>query len=276
LYALRQNLRKKVSKGIAGVNLTAAIETGLKVSEKGLKQNEVRKAATRKQQPSQKSLSSVLNPATSSQRPVLSSRPDATMPSTSMVQDEFFPGANESTIDWPEQTTSMPFVNQSAWSMPTLNSPFPPVASQQTQTRGPPWPHYQQVQYTLYGQSASQSATLNSHPLQTTPNFTDPSFLHSTVPGFQSEQSSLQLTGSVHSTFQPPSTASQQVPQPLSGVPWHSGMSPYPYTLCARPKAVRKCYGCGEDFAQKYRTEPNNIIVKHVDRRLKGRNNQTS
>ena len=27
---------------------------------------------------------------------------------------------------------------------------------------------------------------------------------------------------------------------------------------------------------QKYRTEPNNIIVKHVDRRLKGRDNQTS
>ena len=88
------------------------------------------------------------------------------MPSTSMVQDEFFPGANESAIDWPKQTTLVPFLNQSAWSMPTLNYPFPPVASQQTQTRGSPWPHYQQVQYTLYGQSASQSATLNSHPLQ--------------------------------------------------------------------------------------------------------------
>ena len=35
LYALRQKLSKKVSKGIAGKNLTAAIETGLKVSEKG-------------------------------------------------------------------------------------------------------------------------------------------------------------------------------------------------------------------------------------------------
>lgn len=53
-------------------------------------------------------------------------------------------------------------------------------------------------------------------------------------------------------------------------------MSPYPYTLCALPKAVRKCYGCGEDFAQKNRTEPNDIIVLHVDRRLKGRDNQTS
>lgn len=40
LCALRQKLTKKVSKGIAGVNLTAAIETGLRASEKGLKQDE--------------------------------------------------------------------------------------------------------------------------------------------------------------------------------------------------------------------------------------------
>ena len=51
-------------------------------------------------------------------------------------------------------------------------------------------------------------------------------------------------TSNAHSTFQPPSTASQQVQQPLRGVLWHSGMSPYSYTLCAFHKAVRKCYGC--------------------------------
>lgn len=91
LYALRRMLNKKVSKGIAGVNLIAAIETGLTVSERvRLEQNDVRKAARQKQQPSQKSLLSVLTSATPSQRPVLPSRPDATMPSTSMVRAEFF------------------------------------------------------------------------------------------------------------------------------------------------------------------------------------------
>jgi len=91
-------LNKKVSKGIAGVNLIAAIETGLTVSERvRLEQNDVRKAARRKQQPSQKSLLSVLTSATPSQRPVLPSRPGATMPSTSMVRTEFFPGSNENT-----------------------------------------------------------------------------------------------------------------------------------------------------------------------------------
>ena len=34
------------------------------------------------------------------------------------------------------------------------------------------------------------------------------------------------------------------------------------------PNNVRKCYGCGNDFAEKYRKPPFNLIVKHVDRRI--------
>ena len=75
LYALRQKLSKKISKSIAGVNLTAAIETGLRVSEKGLEQNEVRNATRRKQK--SKVFVKCTYPATPSQRPVLPSRPDA-------------------------------------------------------------------------------------------------------------------------------------------------------------------------------------------------------
>lgn len=65
-------------------------------------------------------------------------------------------------------------------------------------------------------------------------------------------------TSNAHSTFQPPFTASQQVQQHLSGVPWHSGMSPYPYTPCALHKPVRRCYGYGED---KIQNRANNISV---------------
>ena len=171
LYTLRQKLSKKVSKGNAGVNLTAAIKTGLRVSEKGTKQNEVGKAARRKQQPSQKSLSSVLTPA------IPASPRDPTMPSTSMVQDEFFPGARDSTIDWPEQTTSVPFVVQSAWSMPTLNYPF----SQQIQTRGSPWPHYQQVQHSmgsqLHNQQLSTAILYRRHQISLTRHLYTQQFL---------------------------------------------------------------------------------------------------
>lgn len=49
---------------------------------------------------------------------------------------------------------------------------------------------------------------------------------------------------------------------------WHSGMSPFPYEVVLLPNNVRKCYGCGNDFADKYRKPPFNLIVKHMDRRV--------
>lgn len=52
------------------------------------------------------------------------------------------------------------------------------------------------------------------------------------------------------------------------GNEWHSGKSPHPYEIVLLPSIVKKCYGCGSNFAEKYRSEPYNIIVKHVDRRV--------
>lgn len=49
---------------------------------------------------------------------------------------------------------------------------------------------------------------------------------------------------------------------------WHSGLSPYHYELIILPTNVRRCYGCNCEFVDKYRQEPYNIIVKHVDRRI--------
>lgn len=55
--------------------------------------------------------------------------------------------------------------------------------------------------------------------------------------------------------------------QPAAGT-WHSGMSPHPYHLVALRTNVKKCYGCGALFAEKFRQPPYNIVVKHVDRRV--------
>ena len=30
---------------------------------------------------------------------------------------------------------------------------------------------------------------------------------------------------------------------------------------------MKKCYGCGDNFAETFRQPPHNIVVKHVDRR---------
>ena len=52
---------------------------------------------------------------------------------------------------------------------------------------------------------------------------------------------------------------------------WHSGMSPYPYQLILYPTGVSRCYGCNQDFADKYKVPPNNVIVRHNDRRIRGK-----
>ena len=64
----------------------------------------------------------------------------------------------------------------------------------------------------------------------------------------------------------PSTTSNQQTTQ--SNEQWHSGMSPFPYEVVLLPNNVRKCYGCGNDFAEKYRKPPFNLIVKHVDGRI--------
>ena len=86
------------------------------------------------------------------------------------------------------------------------------------------------------------------------------------------------------STFKthPPNVSSQAAPPLLSSVQpsaapgtGQSGLPPLRYYLVALPKNVRKCYGCREVFAEKYRQPPYNIVVKHLDRRVVGKDNDT-
>ena len=80
------------------------------------------------------------------------------------------------------------------------------------------------------------------------------------------------------STNPPPSTFQTHPPilliQPAAGT-WHSGMSPHPYHLVALRTNVKKCYGCGALFVKKFRQPPYNIVVKHVDRRVVGKDSNT-
>ena len=74
-----------------------------------------------------------------------------------------------------------------------------------------------------------------------------------------------------------PGAAPQTLPlNPLSrskstmAFQWHSGLSPHRYELKLLPSNVQKCYGCGRHFVDKYRKAPHNVIIKHVDRRVRG------
>ena len=63
----------------------------------------------------------------------------------------------------------------------------------------------------------------------------------------------------------------QQAPAPS----WNAGMSPNAYEVVVTPAKVQKWYGCGNDFSPMYKTPPTNIVIKHVDRRVTRRNEQT-
>ena len=58
------------------------------------------------------------------------------------------------------------------------------------------------------------------------------------------------------------SSASLLAPQQA----WYSGWSPYQYEVCLLPNSAKKCYGCNQDFADKYRQEPHNVVIRHTDR----------
>lgn len=56
---------------------------------------------------------------------------------------------------------------------------------------------------------------------------------------------------------------------------WHSGMSPQKYEVVVLKPSVKTCYGCGSPFIDKYRSFPYNLVVKHIDRRVTGKNDHT-
>ena len=56
---------------------------------------------------------------------------------------------------------------------------------------------------------------------------------------------------------------------------WHSGMSPHKYEVVTLTPSAKCCYGCGNSFSDKYRSPPYNLVVKHVDRRVTGKNDFT-
>ena len=53
-------------------------------------------------------------------------------------------------------------------------------------------------------------------------------------------------------------------------------MPPHDFEVIPLPTNVCKCYGCGNDFVDKYRNHPHNIIVKHVDRRVMQKDHLTA
>ena len=254
LLALRQKLPRAKSKGRGDVNLTAAVEANLRCSERGMKENEVRKAARKKRQRTKDSVSSGF--------------------STSLGE---YPLSNQSTWQWAAPVNTQPSQR------PQHSATGFTTSSETSTTSERQWKQYLQP----------TAADLTSAPdISTAASREWEQYLQPAAAGLTTASDTSRAASREWEQYLQPAAAglaavpdtsraaSRQWQEELSasvgGTQWHSGMSPHPYTLCMLPNAVQKCYGCGADFAPKYRHAPNNIIVKHVDRRFKGRDSHTS
>lgn len=52
---------------------------------------------------------------------------------------------------------------------------------------------------------------------------------------------------------------------------WQPWMSPYAYEVVLLPTIVKRSYGCGSNFVERYRSLPHSLVVKHMDRRIAGK-----
>ena len=78
-----------------------------------------------------------------------------------------------------------------------------------------------------------------------------------------------QLTGPTFVT--PHAAVSTANSCPTVATQWQPWMSPHAYEFVILPNIVQKCYGCGSNFVDKYRYSPHNLAIKHIDRRIAGK-----
>lgn len=153
----------------------------------------------------------------------------------------------------------------------TSQPPPPPVNFQFPQAQmGPPVSHSTQVSTGFTPPIANHSSTSNFAQVSNA--------MRPPVPAYFTPQVN---AASPFSSAPHPPTGNSHVPAyfphvSASPVQWHSGMSPHPYELVTLPSRAKVCYGCGHQFTAEHRLPPNNLVFKHVDRRVIKRDERTS
>ena len=199
--------KKKIMQGTP--SLTDGINATRKISEKGMKLNEIRKAA------------------------IKNKKRNSTPPPRAQTQKQMQPNACEEQRD-PVTCSTKQQTNDTQRSQQQTSS------VQQQPQYAIPQMHSQDQYSTFY--ASQQHIFPQSQPAYMT----------------QSQQQLLNQQQSFNHS------------QPV----WNSGMSPHAYQLIKKPLKVTKCYGCGQEFAAKYNHAPNNLIIKHIDKRITGKDTQ--
>ena len=245
--------RKKIMLG--KVSLTDAINTTRKISEKGMKNNEVQKAA--KKERKKKTTVSIKEGSTTCAVSISPQQVDfeASRQRSMINSQQYFPQYQPS-ISWSNGPlpTSQHQIMQNPLSTTCAVSISP-----------------QQVGF----EASRQRSMINSQ--QYFPQY-QPSISWSNAPLPTSQHQVMQ--NSAQSSLMPSQQSLSNAflrPTPnltANTQQWHSGMSPHKYSVVEKPSDVSKCYGCGAIFADKYNHYPNNLIVKHLDRRIRGKNQE--
>lgn len=236
LCELRKKLGKRKKRGKA-VNITAAVQSDLSASLKGHKKNEVQKISRRKSNSFQQE----------SIAEDLVQRRSATTHTSFPLKP-----ANKHIAQQPSPNYSVPDSNHSTQCVPTwprlpmFQSPYQSVITSPHSTLARDTPQYQYA-------STPSSTIPHGQPFSYTAN---PYINANPVNQFSDTSMSVQQQTSARRN--------------MSDV-WNSSMSPYRYELVLIPNSVTKCYGCHQDFTPAYRSPPNNVIVRHMDRRITGR-----
>ena len=237
---VKKNWIESSKRGKTVPNLTAGIETGLPLTKRGMKKNEVPKAARRKRTEKQKK--DDLFTRSSEQSTTVQSRQSLSKPGTSQPCLSFSGYLN---LDNYNSTTS---------------GYLPSSGSSQAS--------FQNSLYTSYP-SSSFTQSLVFHPSHHIGSL-QPALTSSFGEQSNSMESS---TAFSHHSYPYRPLGAPAYHSVISGTKtfWNTSMSPHLYELVIFPNDVKKYYGCGQEFAAKYKTPPHNIIVSHRDKRIRGK-----
>ncbi len=274
IEGLRKKLQRK--RGKKGVNLTAAYNSRRKPSEQGLKANEISKVQRRKRVTVLESWKPTETTGTASAQVTTSSTLGAghimNHPTTPCHGHHF-----ELQVQSQQLSQQQPSQYQQQ---------IQELSQQQLQSQS-----QQQIQELSQQQLQSQSQQQIHQLAQQQPQSQHQQQVHQLSqqqPQSQYQQQIQQLSQQQPSQYQQPiqqlSHYQQQRQQPLQlqartqlqqprrheSLQWHSGMSPYRYEVCIMQNNIQKCYGCNQLFEERHRCPPQNVIIRHFDRRIRG------
>ena len=221
------------------VNLAAAYNSRRTPKEQGIKPNEIQKAFRRKRNDTSQSWVLTTSSAMSSQSVNSTTMQDT--PSSMHQQQQPY-------CNLPQQ-----YCGQENSSAVVLQEQ--PIYTALTTTQQ--HPSFPPVSATFY---QTQQPQFSSFPSKAIPQ-------QQQVPASFAQPFKVPMSTNFSQQSQQLSSASLLAPQQA----WHSGWSPYQYEVCLLPNSAKKCYGCNQDFADKYRQEPHNVVIRHTDRRIRGK-----